>query len=100
MLFKLETPLSLPPVSSLPQCVHISIESVPFAKPQSTPPKTILRHKHNQTLAQNMVSSMNVINWDQLKPRILQDLANGKTQQQIREGLANDPDATYRVTIR
>ncbi|KAI7781478.1 hypothetical protein LA080_014654 [Diaporthe eres] len=38
-----------------------------------------------------MTSSSSAIDWDQLKPRILQDLANGKTQRQIRQELAEDP---------
>lgn len=44
-----------------------------------------------------MAPSRNAIDWDQLKPRILQDLGNGKTQEQIRQGLAKDP---LRVSIR
>jgi hypothetical protein len=47
-----------------------------------------------------MASSKNVIDWDQLKPRIIQGLENGKTQQQIRRQLAEDPDDTYKVFIR
>jgi hypothetical protein len=93
-------PLLLALVPSLPQIPSESPPRLFSHQPTFYSSSTILRHNNNQTIAQRMASSVNLINWDQLKPRILQDLSKGKTQQEIRDGLATDGDDTRRVTIR
>lgn len=47
-----------------------------------------------------MASYRTMIDWEPLKPCILREMTEGKTQKDVRRGLAEDADDAARVSLR